>query len=68
MDVNVGGCLGYRDQDMLQFGLLRGANRAESKNAAWNFRKAEFNLFSDLIGIISHGNIPEEKEWLKTAG
>lgn len=54
MDVKIKGSLGCSDQEIVEFGILRGGNRAKNRNTAWDFRKADFNLFRDLLGIISH--------------
>jgi len=58
MDVKVRGRLGCSYQEIVEFGILRGGNRTKTRNAAWNFRKADFNFFRALLGITSHGIHP----------
>lgn len=52
MDVKVGGCLGCRDHEMVEFRILGGGNRAKSRTTTLDFIKEDINLFRDLTGRI----------------
>ena len=49
-DVEVGGCLGQSDHEMIDFSIHGGAWRGNSKTATLDFRRADFELFKRLIG------------------
>ena len=49
-DVEVGGCLGQSDLDMVEFSILAGVRRGNSKTTTLNFRRADFELFRRLAG------------------
>jgi len=51
-DVKVGGSLGCRDHEMVEFRILRGGSRAISRITALDFRRANFDFFKDLLGGI----------------
>ena len=40
-DVEVGGCLGQSDYDMVEFSILGGVRRGNSKTATLDFRRAD---------------------------
>ncbi|GAB0202828.1 mitochondrial enolase superfamily member 1 [Grus japonensis] len=48
-DVKVGGSLGCRDHEMVEFRILCGRSRAISRIATLDFRRANFGLFKDLL-------------------
>jgi len=41
-DVEVGGCLGQSDHDMVELSILGGGTRGNSKTATLDFRTADF--------------------------
>ena len=43
-DVEVGGCLGQSDHDMVEFSILGGVRRGNSKTATLDFWRADFEL------------------------
>ena len=47
-DVEVGGCLGQSDYDMVEFSILGGVRRGNSKTATLDFQRADFELFRRL--------------------
>ncbi|GAB0204803.1 hypothetical protein GRJ2_002945900 [Grus japonensis] len=49
-DVKLKGSLGCSDHEMVEFKILRAARRAHSKLTTLDFRRADFGLFSDLLG------------------
>ena len=49
-DVEVGGCLGQSDHDMVEFSILGGVRRGNSKTATLDFWRADFELFRNLLG------------------
>ena len=49
-DVEVGGCVGENDHEMIDFSIHGGAWRGNSKTATLDFRRADFELFKRLIG------------------
>ena len=48
-DVKVGGSLGCRDHEMVEFRILRGGSRATSKIKTLDLRRANFGLFQCLL-------------------
>ena len=50
-DVEVRGCLGQSDHDMVEFSILGGVRRGNSKIATLDFRRADFELFGTLVGM-----------------
>ncbi|GAB0204391.1 hypothetical protein GRJ2_002904700 [Grus japonensis] len=51
-DVTLKGGLGCSDHKMVEFRILRAARRVCSKLTTLNFRRADFDLFRDLLGRI----------------
>ena len=51
-DVEVGCCLGQSDHDMVEFSILAGVRRGNSKTATLDFRRADFELFRRLVGRV----------------
>jgi len=51
-DVKVGGSLGSRDHEMVEFRIVGGGSRAISKIKTLDFRRANFGLFKELLGGI----------------
>ncbi|XP_032304298.1 uncharacterized protein LOC116654245 [Coturnix japonica] len=49
-DVKVGGCLGQSDHEMVDFSILGGAWRGNSKTATLDFWRVDFELFKRLVG------------------
>ena len=62
-DVEVGGCLGQSDHDMVELLILilAGVRRGNSKTATLDFRRADFELFRRLVGGVSWGSVLESK-------
>ena len=60
-DVEVGGCLGQSDHDMVEFSILGGGTRGNSKTATLDFRRADFELFRRLVGRVPWGSVLESK-------
>lgn len=52
IDVKAGGCLGSSDHKIVEFRILRGGSEGKSRTTALDFRRADVNLFRDLIGRI----------------
>ena len=50
-NVKLKGSLGCSDHEMVEFKILRAARRAHSKLATLDFRRADFGLFRDLLGL-----------------
>ena len=48
-DIRIGGCLGCSDHAMVEFVLWRDMRQVKSKIKKLNFRKANFQLFSELV-------------------
>ncbi|PKU40554.1 rna-directed dna polymerase from mobile element jockey-like [Limosa lapponica baueri] len=48
-DVTVGGHLGYRDREMIEFLILREVRRGVSRTAIMDFQRADFGLFKSLL-------------------
>ena len=53
--IRTGGCLGCSDHTAVEITLLRAVEQAKSKTRKFNFRKAKFQLFKELVN-----NIPWE--------
>ena len=51
-DVRVGGRLGCSDHEMAEFRILRGGSRAISRIKTLDLRRANFDLFKELLGAI----------------
>jgi len=51
-DVKVGGSLGCSEHEMVEFRILSGGSRAISSITTLDFRRANFDLFKDLLGGI----------------
>jgi len=51
-DVKVGGSLGCSDHEMVEFRIMRGGSRAISRIKTMDFRRANFDLFQELLGGI----------------
>jgi len=52
-DVKAGDSLDYSNHKMIELRILHRGNRAVSRIASLNFRKANLDLFKDLLGGIS---------------
>ena len=48
-DIRIGGCLGCSHHAVVQFKLLRDIRQAKSKLGKLPFRKANFQLFGELV-------------------
>ena len=48
-DIRIGGCLGCSDHAVVEFTLQRDMRQVKSKARKLNFRKANFQLFKELI-------------------
>ena len=48
-DVKIGGSLGCSDHALVEFAVLRDMGQAKSKVRTLNFRKANFQLFKELV-------------------
>jgi len=62
-NVKLKGSLGCNDQDMVEFKILRGARRVQSKLTTLDFRRADFGLFRNLLGRVPWDKAQES--WLK---
>ncbi|GAB0181505.1 hypothetical protein GRJ2_000615800 [Grus japonensis] len=51
-NVELKGNLGCSDHEMVELKILKAARRAESKLTTLNFRRADFDLFRDLLGRV----------------
>ncbi|GAB0182893.1 hypothetical protein GRJ2_000754600 [Grus japonensis] len=51
-DVKLKGSLGCSDQEMVEFKILRAARRVHSKFTTLGFRRADSDLFRDLLGRV----------------
>jgi len=62
------GSLGCSDHEMVECTILRAARRAYSKLTTRNIRRADFGLFSDLLGRVPWDKALEgrraQKSWL----
>ena len=57
--VNVGGSLGCSDHEMVEFKILGGRSKVKSKIATLDFRRANFDLFRELLGAIPWARVLE---------
>ena len=55
------GCLGQSDHNMVEFSILAGVRRGNSKTATLDFQRADFKLFRRLVGGVPWGSILECK-------
>ena len=60
-DVEVRGCLGQSDHDMVEFSILGGARRGNSKTATFNFLREDFELFRRLERGVPQDSVLESK-------
>ena len=60
-DVEVGGCLGQSDHDMVEFSILGGVRRGNSKTATLSALRKSFELFRRLVGRVLWGSVLESK-------
>ena len=60
-DVEVGGCLGQSDQEMVEFSILGGVRRGNSKTAILDFQRVDFELFRRLVGGVPWDSILDSK-------
>ena len=60
-EVKVGGSLGCSDHEMVEFKILSGRSKAISRIATLDFRRANFDLFRDLLGAIPWAWVLEGK-------
>ena len=51
-NVKAGGSLGCSNHEIVEFRILCGRNKVISKTGTLDFRRANFNLFIDLLGSI----------------
>lgn len=51
-DVKAEGSLGYNDHEVVEFRILCGRSKAIRRTAALDFRRANFDLFKDLLAHI----------------
>ncbi|GAB0206732.1 hypothetical protein GRJ2_003138800 [Grus japonensis] len=51
-DVELKSSLGCSDHEMVEFKMLRAVSRAHSKLTTLEFKKADFDLFRDLLGSV----------------
>lgn len=69
-DVQVRDSCGCSDQEMVEFRILKGGSRAKSRTTALDFERGYFQVFRDLLGIISWDMGQERKgvqeSWLIT--
>ena len=59
--VEVGGCLGQSDHDMVEFSILGGVRRGNSKTATLDFWRVDLELFRSLVGGVSWDSVLESK-------
>jgi len=48
-DIKIGGSLGCSDHTLVEFAVLRGMGKARNVVRTLNFRKANFQLFRELV-------------------
>ena len=60
-DVEVRGCPGQSNHDMVEFSILGGVRRGNSKTATLDFRRADFELFRRLVGGVPWDSVLESK-------
>ena len=60
-DVEVGGCLGQSDHDMVEFSILGGVRRGNSKTAILDFQRVDFELFRRQVGGVPWESVLESK-------
>jgi len=51
-DIRIGGCLGCNDYAMVEFTILKNMEQTNSKMKTLNFRKANFQVFRELVNKI----------------
>ena len=61
-DVEVGGCLGQSDHNMVEFSILGGVRSKYSKTATLDFWRADFELPRRLVGGVPWRSVLESKE------
>ena len=55
------GCLGQSDHEMVEFSIFGGVRRGKSQIATLDFQKADFELFRRLVGGIPWDSVLESK-------
>ena len=60
-DVEAGGCLWQSDHNLVEFSILGGVRRGNSKTATLDFRRADFALFRRLAGGVPWDSVLESK-------
>jgi len=60
-DIRIGGCLGCSDHVMVGFTSLKNIGQAKSKIRKLNFRKAIFQVFSELVNKIPWESVLKHK-------
>ncbi|PKU47386.1 adaptin ear-binding coat-associated protein 1 [Limosa lapponica baueri] len=60
-DVTVGGCLGHRDHETIEFSILREARRGASRTATMDFWRADFGLFRNLLDRVPWAAVLKDK-------
>jgi len=61
-DIKIGSSLGCSDHVQVGFPVLRDKGQAKSKVRTWNFRKAKFHLFKELVIRTPRGNCPRGQD------
>jgi len=61
MEVKVGGHHGCSDCEVVEFRTLSGRSKPKSRIATLDFRRANFDLFWDLLGAIPWARVLEGK-------
>jgi len=59
--VEVGGCLGQSDHEMVKFSILGGVRRGNSKTVTLDFQRVDFELFRRLVGGVPWDSILDSK-------
>lgn len=62
-DVEVEGSLDFSDYEKVGFRILKGGSRAKSK---MDFRRADFDLFRDLLGRVAWHEVLKGREAQKS--
>ena len=60
-DVEVRGCLGQSDHDMVEFSILGGGRRGNSRTATLDLQRADFELFRRLERGVPQDSVLESK-------
>ena len=60
-DVEVRGCPGQSNHDMVEFSIFGRVRRRSSKTATLDFQRTDFELFRRLVGRVPWGSVLESK-------